>query len=115
MCDNCINEQLQAERDELKLQVEALTEAQETQKRENQPYIKELKHEADTYRRVIEQILLEMEYGTSHDNIPPALFTNVARTLSDNDICIISNPVIRAIGIYRNKETAAGGVNPESK
>lgn len=55
MCTNCINgnkpdalqliedmSKLQAENDELKKQVAALTQALETQNRENQPYIKEL-------------------------------------------------------------------------
>jgi len=41
MC-NCINADLQAENEELKKQVAALTQALETQNRENQPYIEEL-------------------------------------------------------------------------
>lgn len=102
-----------AENEELKLQLAALTQALETQKRENQPYIKELKRESDTYRIVIEKILLEMEYGTSHHRIPPELFTNVAKILCENDICIGHNTVIPAIGIYIYKQNAAGGVNPE--
>jgi len=47
MCNNCINADLQAENDELKKQVSALTQALETQKRENQPYIKELEDQRD--------------------------------------------------------------------
>lgn len=42
MCNNCINADHQAEKEELKKQVSALTQALETQNRENQPYIKEL-------------------------------------------------------------------------
>lgn len=65
MCNNCkykgihvqtlpnISDNFQAENDELKKQVAALTQALETQNRENQPYIRDLKKKTDSNGIVI--------------------------------------------------------------
>lgn len=65
----CINEQLQAENAELKIQVNALTQALETQKRENQPYIKELESKLVSAELIIEAVVINNE--ANPDGITP--------------------------------------------
>ncbi|SHN45897.1 hypothetical protein [Chitinophaga sp. CF418] len=98
--------QLQAENEELKKQVAALTQALETEKRENQPYIKQLKLEADTYRIVIEQILLEMEYGQFVRQLPPQFMQEVAKIVNDRNIRLVVCAQTRGLSVYINCETA---------
>jgi hypothetical protein len=87
MCNNCINAQLQAENAELKLQVTALTQALETQKRENQPYIKELETSLERAKKLLNR--------ANSVSLPECLQDDIEQF-------IISL-------------TTAGGVNPESE
>jgi hypothetical protein len=95
MCNNCINKgititlppSMAAENAELKLQVEALTQALETQKRENQPYLKALERQITEMGILLKRCL--------NGKLPESLHDDVSDYLSTIN--------------------TAGGANPESK
>jgi hypothetical protein len=110
-----IYQYLKSENDELRLQVSALTEALETQKRENQPYIKDLERREQTYREALEQILLLFKYGQFSEGLPESLTIPISRVINDRNICLLVNPEVRGLSIYITSVNATGGDKPEQE
>lgn len=106
---------VRSENKELKLQVSALTQALETQKRENQPYIKELERREQTYREALEKILLLFQYGQFSEGLPESLTIPVSRIINDRNICLVVNPKMCGLSIYINSLDATGGDKPEQE
>ncbi len=102
MCNNCINNRpsvlpliddmnaLEAENEELKKQVSALTQALETQNRDNQPYIKELEAQRDKAVALLKQCAVWAGYS----------YTYLIRT---------------RVSSFLRKLTATGGDKPEQE
>lgn len=85
MCNNCqykgiaitLPPNLAAENEELKKQVAALTQALETQNRENQPYIKKLEAENIKYKGLLEHAKGLLERSIVHPEPDSLVFSDI--------------------------------------
>lgn len=115
MCNNCINEQLQAERDELHIQVSALTQALETQKRENQPYIKEMEARNEQFKQLLlyskELFFRIMAFPEPDKTVHSDIYHFIWNELEE----LFPSPAKPLSDLSENDLNATGGDKPEQE